>query len=148
MAIKELEKKDKYEDYRYQIVTPEELREANWLIEQGDYKDMEDYINRITRVEISIMKDADAKKMKALKKRRLAAKKRKKERNNKIAYFFHSPFFRFCCGEPTASTLTFPLREPVVFSSVVCVLISAFGYCFLNCSETLFAAFPNPPPSG
>ena len=34
---------DKYADYRYEIVTPEELREAKWLIEvEGDYKNMED----------------------------------------------------------------------------------------------------------
>ena len=77
MVTKEIENIDKYASYRYQIVTPEELREALWLIEQGDYKDMEDYINRITRVEISIMKDADAKKINSLRKRRLAAKKRR-----------------------------------------------------------------------
>ncbi len=77
MVTKEMEKADKYANYRYQIVTPEELREAQWLIEQGDYKDMEDYITRITRVEISIMKDADAKKKKSLERRRLAAKMRR-----------------------------------------------------------------------
>ena len=76
MATKKIEQTDKYAGYRYEIVTPEELREAQWLIEQGDYKDMEDYINRITRMEISIMKDADAKKMKTSQKKRLAGKRR------------------------------------------------------------------------
>jgi len=76
MATKKIEQTDKYAGYGYEIVTPEELREAQWLIEQGDYKDMEDYINRITRMEISIMKDADAKKMKTSQKKRLAAKRR------------------------------------------------------------------------
>jgi len=28
-------KKDKYADYKYVITTPEELREAKWLIEEG-----------------------------------------------------------------------------------------------------------------
>ncbi len=64
MVTKKIEKKDKYADYRYKIVTPEELREAKWLIEQGDYKDMDDYIDRITRIEIRVMKRADAEKKK------------------------------------------------------------------------------------
>ncbi len=76
MAINSKIDKDKYANYRYEIVTPEELREAEWLISQGDYKDMQDYLDRVTRVEISIMKDADAKKIKAARKRQLTAKRK------------------------------------------------------------------------
>ncbi len=76
MAINSKTDKDKYANYRYEIVTPEELREAEWLISQVDYKDMQDYLDRVTRVEISIMKDADAKKIKAARKRQLTAKRK------------------------------------------------------------------------
>ncbi len=58
MATKKI---DKYANYRYKIVTPEELREAKWLIEQGDFDDMEDYINCLTRAEKKRMKEEDAK---------------------------------------------------------------------------------------
>jgi len=79
MATKEI---DKYADYRYKIVTPEELREAKWLIEQGLYKDMDDYIQRVTHVEIKIMKRQEAEK----KKRAAARKKKRAERvRNKAA---------------------------------------------------------------
>ncbi len=64
MAIKKIKKVDKYADYRYEIVTPEELREAKWMIEQGDYKDLDDYIERFTRSEIRRMKSEDAEKKK------------------------------------------------------------------------------------
>lgn len=78
MAIKKFDFKDKYADYRYEIVTSEELREVNWMIEKGFCKNMEDYINRMTRMEISIMREADAKKQKSLEKRRKTAAKRRK----------------------------------------------------------------------
>ncbi len=54
-----IQKKDKYTDYRYKIETPEELREAKWLIEQGDFDDMADYIEHTTRAEIRRMKRED-----------------------------------------------------------------------------------------
>ncbi len=63
---------DKYADFRYEIIFPEELREAKWLIEQGDFKDLDDYIERMTRVHKRIMKRKDAEK------RKLALAKRKK----------------------------------------------------------------------
>jgi hypothetical protein len=53
-------KQNKYAGYRYKITTPEELREAKWLIEQGDFKDMDDYIDSLTRAEIRYMKSLDA----------------------------------------------------------------------------------------
>ncbi len=62
------EKKNKYTDYRYKITTPEELREAKWLIEQGDFKDLEDYIDSLTKAEIRYQKSLDN-----LKKRKTAA---------------------------------------------------------------------------
>jgi hypothetical protein len=49
-------KQNKYAGYRYKITTPEELREAKWLIEQGDFKDMDDYIDSLTRAEIRYMR--------------------------------------------------------------------------------------------
>jgi hypothetical protein len=81
MAIRKIEKKDKYADYRYEIVTPEELREANWMIELGDYKDLGDYIERFTRSEIRRMKREDAEKKKqadARKKKRIETVKKNK----------------------------------------------------------------------
>ena len=78
MATKKI---DKYADYRYEIVTEEELREAKWLVEQGDFNDLDDYINCLTRAEIRGFKEEDAKKKKradARKKRRLEAVKNKK----------------------------------------------------------------------
>jgi hypothetical protein len=73
MATKKI---DKYADYRYEIVTEDELREAKWLIEQGDFTDMDDYINCLTRAEIRRMKREDAEKKKRAddrKKRRIGA---------------------------------------------------------------------------
>ncbi len=78
MATKKI---DKYANYRYEIITPEELREAKWLIGEGDFKDMEDYISAMTRMEIKIMKRQDAEKKKradARKKRRIEAVKKSK----------------------------------------------------------------------
>ena len=48
--------KNKKIAYRYKITTPEELREAKWLIEQGDFKDMDDYIDSLTRAELRYKK--------------------------------------------------------------------------------------------
>ena len=59
-------KTDKYANYRYKIVTPEERREAKWLIEQGDFKDMDDYLNCLTRAEIRRMKEEDKEKQRKL----------------------------------------------------------------------------------
>ncbi len=73
MVTKKIEKTDKYADYRYEIVTPEELSEAKWMVEQGFYKDVQDYIDSCTRMEIRIMKRQDAEK-----KKRSAARKRKR----------------------------------------------------------------------
>jgi hypothetical protein len=53
-------KQNKYAGYRCKISTPEELREAKWLIAQGDFKDMDDYIDSLTRAEIKYMKSLDA----------------------------------------------------------------------------------------
>jgi hypothetical protein len=50
----------KYADYRYKITTPEELREAKWLVEQGDFKDLDDYLEKFTRVEIRRMRRRDS----------------------------------------------------------------------------------------
>jgi len=74
MDIKKNKKADKYADYRYKIVTPEELREAKYLISLGLFDDMEDYIECTTRAEIRIMKREDAKK-----KKRANARKKKRE---------------------------------------------------------------------
>jgi DNA replication initiation complex subunit (GINS family) len=63
---------DKYAGYRYEIQSETELDEAKWLIEQGFYKDLEDYINRLTLMEIRIMKRQDAEK-----KKRMAARKKR-----------------------------------------------------------------------
>ncbi len=82
MATKKIEKTDKYANYRYEIVTPEEFREAKWLIEEEhDFKDMDDYIDAMTRMEIKIMKRTDAERKKradARKKRRIETVKKNK----------------------------------------------------------------------
>ncbi len=69
MAIKRV---DKYADFRYKIIFSEEEREAKWLIEQGLFKDMEDYIAAMTRVEKRIMRREESEK-----KKRTAAKSKK-----------------------------------------------------------------------
>ena len=71
---------DKYADYIYKIVTPEELREAKWLIKEEDFKDMDDYIERMTRIEKRIMKREDAEKNKRIleKRKEIVTNKRSK----------------------------------------------------------------------
>jgi len=72
---------DKYADFRYEIVTPEELREAKWLIEvEKDYKDMDDYIDSMTRIHKRIMRreDAEEKKRTAAKRKKLHTTRRDK----------------------------------------------------------------------
>ncbi len=73
MAIKKIEKTDKYANYRYQIQSETELDEAKWLISEGDFKDLEEYINCLTIAEIRRMKRQDAEKQK----RAIARKNRK-----------------------------------------------------------------------
>jgi len=55
---------EKYADYRYKIETETELEEAKWLIEIGMFKDMEQYINQLTRAAVRRMKAADKEKVK------------------------------------------------------------------------------------
>lgn len=74
MATKKV---DKYADYRYEIVNPDEMREALWLIEQGDFKDLDDYIEKITAAEKRRMKREDAERAKKLKLRKSVAKNKK-----------------------------------------------------------------------
>ena len=71
---------DKYADFRYEIIFPEELREAKWLIEQGDFKDLDDYIERLTRVHkrIKKRKDAEKRKLALAKRKKLVSTKREK----------------------------------------------------------------------
>jgi hypothetical protein len=59
-------KPDKYAAYRYEIVNPDEMREAKWLIEQGDFKSLEDYIEKLTISEIKRMKREDREKKRKL----------------------------------------------------------------------------------
>ena len=78
MATKKI---DKYADYRYEIESETELKEAKWQIEQGDYKDLDDYINCYTRSEKRRMKRMDAEKEKngtATKKRHIETMKKNK----------------------------------------------------------------------
>jgi hypothetical protein len=68
-------------DYTYKIESETELQEAKWLIQQGFYKDMDDYISRITRMEIRIMKRKATERKKATnptKKRIIGAVKKNK----------------------------------------------------------------------
>ena len=60
MATKKV---DKYADFQYEI-SDVELEEAKWLIEQGDFKDLDDFIEGSRRAEIRMMKRADAEKKK------------------------------------------------------------------------------------
>ncbi len=74
-------KTDKYADYRYQIESEAEMAEALWQIEQGDYKDLDDYINCYTRSEKRRFKRMDAEKEKrarARKTRRIETMKKDK----------------------------------------------------------------------
>jgi len=53
-------KTQKYADYHYQIESEVELDEAKWMIGEKIYRDMDDYINSCTRMEIRRMKRRDA----------------------------------------------------------------------------------------
>lgn len=64
-------KKGKYDDYKYEITSPEELREAKWLIAQGDFKDLEDYIERSRLADIRMMKRLDKERSAKVKKHKL-----------------------------------------------------------------------------
>lgn len=64
MAMLKKKETDRYADYRYKIVMPEELREAKYLISLGLFKNMEHYIECTTAAEIRIMKREEAKKKK------------------------------------------------------------------------------------
>lgn len=77
MATKRI---DKYADFRYKIIFPEELREAKWLIEEGLFKDMDDYIDSMTRVHKRMMRreDAEKKKRAITRRKKLVPKVRKK----------------------------------------------------------------------
>ena len=55
---------DKYADYRYEIQSETELNEAKWMIGQKIYKDMKDYIDSCTNMEIRRMKRQEAEKNK------------------------------------------------------------------------------------
>jgi len=55
-------KTDKHAAYRYKIESETELAEAKWQIEQGDYKDLDDYIDCYTRSEKRRMKRAEEEK--------------------------------------------------------------------------------------
>ena len=74
MATKKI---DKYAGFRYEIVNPDEFREAKWLIEQGDFKDMDDYIEKLTVAEIRRMKREDREKEKKLELKRDVAKRKR-----------------------------------------------------------------------
>ena len=54
-----IQRTDKYADYLYKIQSETELEEAKWLIAQGDFKDLDDYINYLTRAEIRWMKEQE-----------------------------------------------------------------------------------------
>jgi len=57
-------KNDKYAGHRYVIESETELEEAKWLIAEGDFKDLDDYINCLTRAEVRRMRRDDAEKKK------------------------------------------------------------------------------------
>ena len=78
MATKKI---DKYANYRYKIESETELAEAKWQIEQGDYKDLDDYINCYTRSEKRRLKREETeqnKRTEARKKRRIESVQRNK----------------------------------------------------------------------
>ena len=75
------QKIDKYTDYRYEIQSETELEEAKWLVAEGDFKDLDDYINCLTRAEVRRMKGEDAgkkKRISAIKQKRLETMKKNK----------------------------------------------------------------------
>ena len=61
MAIRN---KSTYADYHYEIQSETELTEAKWQIEQGDYKDLDDYIACYTRSEKRRLRRAELDKVK------------------------------------------------------------------------------------
>ena len=67
-------KTDKYADFKY-VLTPTERSEAKWLIEQGDFKDLDDFIESSRRAEIRMMKRADAAKRRKAVRKKAPAKK-------------------------------------------------------------------------
>jgi len=78
-ATKKFEIPAKYADFKYEI-SPTELEEAKWLIGQGDFRDLDHFIECARRAQISIWMDADAEKERKAKlreKRREEAKKKK-----------------------------------------------------------------------
>ena len=85
MATKRLSESnvpDKYADFVYEI-SQTEYEEALWLIEQGDFKDLEDFIESSRRAQISIWMDAEAERER---KAKLRAKKREEsKKRNKAA---------------------------------------------------------------
>ena len=85
MATKRLSESnvpDKYADFVYEI-SQTEYEEALWLIEQGDFKDLEDFIESSRRAQISIWMDAEAEREREAK---LRAKKREEsKKRNKAA---------------------------------------------------------------
>ena len=60
MAIK---KTDKYADFKYQL-SDTEKEEALWLIEQGDFKDLEEFTEFARRGEIGYLTHLEAEKKK------------------------------------------------------------------------------------
>ena len=66
-------KTDKYANCRYKIESETELAEAKWQIEQGDYKDLDDYIDCYTRSEKRRFKREEAEQ-----KKRIEARKNKR----------------------------------------------------------------------
>ena len=79
MDMRKFKIPEKYADYQYKT-TPTELEEARWLVEQGDFKSIEEFLDFMRKCEISILIDEEAekeRKAKLRKKRREEAKKKK-----------------------------------------------------------------------
>jgi hypothetical protein len=55
-----ISRKEGQGDFEY-ILTPTELKEAQWLIAQGDFRDMNDFIESSRKAEIRMKKRAEAK---------------------------------------------------------------------------------------
>ena len=77
MAIK---KTDKYADFEYKL-SKTELEEAKWLIQEGDFKDLDEFIASSRQAEINIMKREEAAKTRkaTIRKNKLAEGGKKKE---------------------------------------------------------------------
>lgn len=72
---------DKYADFKYEI-TQAELEEAMWLVEQGDFRDLDHFIECSRNAEINLMKKADAERVRKAalrKKKRIELKNKKSE---------------------------------------------------------------------